>query len=54
MGNTTDNKIIPLIEVKDIYKNFKDLQVLKGINLNIHKGEVISIIGAFMIIPLNF
>lgn len=46
MGNTTDNKIIPLIEVKDIYKNFKDLQVLKGINLNIHKGEVISIIGA--------
>ena len=41
-----DNKVLPLIEAKDIYKNFKDLQVLKGINLSIHKGEVISIIGA--------
>ena len=41
-----DNKVLPLIEAKNIYKNFKDLQVLKGINLSIHKGEVISIIGA--------
>ncbi len=34
-----------LLEVKDIKKNFKNVQVLKGINLQIHKGEVISIIG---------
>ena len=34
-----------LLEVKDITKNFKNVQVLKGINLQIHKGEVISIIG---------
>ena len=35
-----------LIEVKNLYKNFKNLQVLKGIELDIHKGEVISIIGS--------
>ncbi len=34
-----------LLEVKNITKNFKNVQVLKGVNLQIHKGEVISIIG---------
>ena len=34
-----------LIQVKDLCKNFGDLQVLKGINEEIHKGEVVSIIG---------
>ena len=35
-----------LIEVKDLKKNFGDLQVLKGISQKIYKGEVVSIIGA--------
>ncbi len=39
-------KVEQLIRIENLYKNFKDLQVLKGINLNINKGEVISIIGA--------
>lgn len=34
-----------LIQVKDLCKDFGDLQVLKGINEEIHKGEVVSIIG---------
>lgn len=34
-----------LIEVKDLKKNFGSLEVLKGINETIHKGEVVSIIG---------
>lgn len=34
-----------LIEVKDLHKNFQDLEVLKGINEVIHEGEVVSIIG---------
>ena len=33
-----------LIEVKDLKKNFGSLEVLKGINETIHKGEVVSII----------
>lgn len=34
-----------LIVVKDLHKNFGDLEVLKGINQVIHQGEVVSIIG---------
>lgn len=34
-----------LIEVTNIKKSFKDVDVLKGIDLTVKKGEVISIIG---------
>lgn len=34
-----------MIEVKGITKSFGDLQVLKGIDLIIYKGEVVSIVG---------
>ena len=35
-----------VIEVKGLEKDFGDLKVLKGIDLDIHKGEVVVIIGA--------
>lgn len=35
-----------LISISDLTKSFGKLDVLKGINLDIHKSEVISIIGA--------
>ena len=34
-----------MIEIKGITKSFGSLQVLKGIDLNIEKGEVVSIVG---------
>ena len=34
-----------MIEIKNISKSFGNLQVLKGIDLSIKKGEVVSIIG---------
>lgn len=34
-----------MIKVIDLHKKFKNLHVLKGINLNVHKGEVVVIIG---------
>ncbi|MBQ3244057.1 MAG: ABC transporter ATP-binding protein [Bacteroidaceae bacterium] len=34
-----------MIEIKDLKKKFGNLEVLKGVNLKIEKGEVISIIG---------
>jgi len=34
-----------VIKVIDLHKRFKNLHVLKGINLNVHKGEVVVIIG---------
>lgn len=35
-----------MISATDIRKAYGDLQVLKGLNLNIAKGEVISVVGA--------
>ena len=35
-----------MLEVKNIYKNFGDLKVLKGVSAEVDKGEVISVIGA--------
>jgi ABC-type polar amino acid transport system ATPase subunit len=35
-----------MIEIKDLHKYFGDLHVLKGIDLDVKKGEVLSIIGA--------
>ena len=34
-----------MIEVKDFWKSFGDLEVLKGVNLTIEKGEIVAIIG---------
>lgn len=34
-----------MIEIKNMYKSFGNNKVLKGINMNINEGEVISIIG---------
>ena len=34
-----------MIEIKDIKKSFGSLQVLKGIDLSIKKGEIVSIVG---------
>lgn len=35
----------PLIQVCDLHKTFDDLEVLKGIDYEVYKGDVISIIG---------
>ena len=35
----------PIIEVKDLKKSFDTLQVLKGINTEVQKGEVVVVIG---------
>ena len=40
-GSTGEN----LIEIRNLYKNFGKLEVLKGINLNVHKSDVIVLIG---------
>jgi polar amino acid transport system ATP-binding protein len=35
----------PLVSIDDVHKSFGDLEVLKGVSLDIMKGEVICIIG---------
>ena len=34
-----------VFEIKNLKKNFDDLQVLQDVNMEIHKGEVLTIIG---------
>lgn len=34
-----------MIQVQELYKNYGDLQVLKGINNHVSKGEVLTVIG---------
>ncbi len=35
-----------MIEVKNVYKSYDELAVLKGVNLSIKEGEIVSIVGA--------
>ncbi|MEX0694082.1 MAG: amino acid ABC transporter ATP-binding protein [Rhodospirillales bacterium] len=39
------NSTQPMISIRDVHKSFGELQVLKGISLDVMKGEVICIIG---------
>ena len=39
----SDNNV--LFSVKGLKKNFGDLEVLKGIDIDIHQGEVLVIVG---------
>jgi hydroxyproline transport system ATP-binding protein len=35
-----------MIEVRDVHKSFGNFEVLKGVNLSVEKGEVVSVIGS--------
>lgn len=35
----------PIVSLRDVYKSFGELEVLKGVSLDVMKGEVICIIG---------
>ncbi len=36
---------MPIVSIKEVHKSFGDLEVLKGVSLDVMKGEVICIIG---------
>ena len=35
-----------MLEIHDLQKSFGDLHVLRGINLNIQKGDVVAVLGS--------
>ncbi|MEQ8651873.1 MAG: amino acid ABC transporter ATP-binding protein [Kiloniellales bacterium] len=44
-SNATWSPDQPIISIKDVHKSFGELEVLKGVSLDVMKGEVICIIG---------
>ena len=45
MNTMTWSSDEPIVSLKDVHKSFGDLEVLKGISIDVMKGEVICIIG---------
>jgi len=45
MTENTWDSTQPIVSIKDVYKSFGALEVLKGLSLDVMKGEVICIIG---------
>lgn len=45
-SNTITTPSLASLDITDIHKTFGDQEVLKGISLSAHKGDVISILGA--------
>lgn len=43
---TVSESNIPVVRLQDVHKSFGDNEVLKGISLEVEKGEVVAIIGA--------
>ncbi|MEB3179309.1 MAG: ABC transporter ATP-binding protein [Nostocaceae cyanobacterium] len=46
MPKLNDNSPTTLLQIKDLYVNYGGIQALKNINLDINKGEVVTLIGA--------
>ena len=40
-----ENRDVPMVELRDIYKSFGDVKVLKGISAEIEKGELLTFVG---------
>src|SRR5690606_30353157 len=41
----SSEKSVPLVDIRAIHKRFGDNEVLKGVDLQVNRSEVISIIG---------
>lgn len=36
----------PVLEIRDLHKAYGDLEVIKGVNITAHRGDVVSLIGS--------
>ncbi len=43
-----------MIKIKNLNKKFGDNEVLKDINLEVHKGEVVAIIGHLVVGKVHY
>ncbi|MGF7159827.1 polar amino acid transport system ATP-binding protein [Rhodoligotrophos appendicifer] len=42
---TNETPAAPLVELRDVYKSFGNVEVLKGVNMDVREGGVVCIIG---------
>lgn len=40
------NKSAPVVEIRDLHKHFGGIEVLRGINLTVERGQTVSILGS--------
>ena len=45
MNNGSWSADQPIVSIRDVYKSFGDLEVLKGVTFDVMKGEVVCVIG---------
>ena len=45
MPNPTSASAEPILRIEDLHKSFGETDVLKGISLDIEKGEVVVVLG---------
>ncbi len=45
MPSTSSTTAQPVVCVRNLHKSFGSLEVLKGVNVEVHQGEIVSIIG---------
>ncbi|WP_406870148.1 amino acid ABC transporter ATP-binding protein [Thioclava sp. 'Guangxiensis'] len=43
---TRSSSAEPVIEIRDLYKSYGELEVLKGVSIKAHQGDVVSLIGS--------
>ena len=42
---TSDTSAIPLLSMRGITKSFPGVQALRGVDLDVHSGEVLALLG---------
>lgn len=38
--------LAPVLEIRDLHKSYGELEVIKGVNITAHRGDVVSLIGS--------
>ena len=45
MTDSTDTSTQPIVRIENLHKSYGDLEVLKGVDLRVNRGEVVVILG---------
>ncbi|MFT6456544.1 MAG: polar amino acid transport system ATP-binding protein [Pseudophaeobacter arcticus] len=46
LGETVLTTQTPVLEIRDLHKSYGELEVIKGVNITAHRGDVVSLIGS--------